>query len=115
MKRRAPWLLLTLVVLTGAFLEYIESASSSSYSPNMAPPLSLNVNSTADILNPGAGVVTLRSAIVAANADVSANPSIINLQPGTTYNLTLANATQENAAASGDLDLTTSLHMVTIV
>src|SRR5258708_7941761 len=61
------------------------------------------------------GVVTLRSAIVAANADVSANPSIINLQPATTYNLTLTNATQENAAATGDLDITTTLHSVTIV
>jgi len=81
----------------------------------MAPPLILNVNSTADILSPPAGVVTLRSAIAAANADVSANPAVINLQPGTTYNLTLTNATQENAAATGDLDITTTLHTVTIV
>src|SRR5678816_3204535 len=115
MKRRLVWSLLTLVVLTFAFQKYIQSASSSLSSPNMAPPLTLNVNSTADILSPPAGVVTLRSAIAAANADVSANPTIINLQPATTYNLTLTNATQENAAATGDLDITTNLHTVTIV
>ncbi|HEY0380569.1 MAG TPA: choice-of-anchor Q domain-containing protein [Pyrinomonadaceae bacterium] len=58
---------------------------------------------------------SLRGAIIAANADLSADPVIINLQPATTYNLTLANATQENAAATGDLDITTGLHPVTIV
>src|SRR6185295_1451081 len=36
-------------------------------------------------------------------------------QSATTYNLTLANATQENAAATGDLDITTAIHSVTIV
>ena len=45
---------------------------------------------------------SLRGAIIAANADASADPSIINLQPATTYNLTLANASQENAAVTGD-------------
>ena len=58
---------------------------------------------------------SLRGAIIAANADVSADPVIITLQPATTYNLTLTNATQENAAATGDLDITTALHTVTIV
>ncbi|HXI62282.1 MAG TPA: hypothetical protein VNF70_06205, partial [Pyrinomonadaceae bacterium] len=58
---------------------------------------------------------SLRGAIIAANADLSATPVIINLQAGTTYSLTLANATQENAAATGDLDITTTLHPVTIV
>jgi hypothetical protein len=57
---------------------------------------------------------SLRGAIIAANADASANPVIIILQAGTTYNLTLANATQENAAATGDLDITTTAHSVTI-
>jgi hypothetical protein len=57
---------------------------------------------------------SLRGAIIAANADLSADPVIINLQPATTYNLTLSNATQENAAATGDLDITTILHSVTI-
>jgi len=114
MKRKVAWSLLTLIVLAGAFLKYNQSVSSSSRATNMAPPLTLNVNSTADILSPPAGVVTLRSAIAAANADVSANPTIINLTIPGSYNLTLANATQENAAASGDLDITTTLHTVTI-
>jgi hypothetical protein len=56
----------------------------------------------------------LRGAILAANADAGADPVIIDLQPATTYNLTLTNGTQENAAATGDLDITTSLHTVTI-
>ena len=103
MKRRLVWSLLTLVVLAFGFQKYIQSASSSSSNMNLAPPLTLNVNSTADILSPPAGVVTLRSAIAAANADVSANPAIINLTIPGTYNLTLSNATQENAAATGDL------------
>ena len=58
---------------------------------------------------------SLRRAIISANADVTATPVIINLQPATIYNLTLTNATQENAAATGDLDITTSLHSVTVV
>jgi hypothetical protein len=58
---------------------------------------------------------SLRGAVIAANTDLGANPVVINLQPTTTYNLTLTNAAQENAAATGDLDVTTSLHMVTIV
>src|SRR4030095_9180919 len=115
MKTKIALSLLTLVVLAATFLKYTQSASSSSYTPNMAPPLSLNVNSPADVLSPGAVVVTLRSAIAAANADVSATPSVINLQPATTYNLTLANATQENADATGDLDITTTAHKVTII
>jgi len=57
----------------------------------------------------------LRSAIIAANSDPGATPIIINLQAATTYNLTLTNATQENAALTGDLDITTTLHPVTIV
>ncbi|MDQ5836189.1 MAG: hypothetical protein M3379_05345 [Acidobacteriota bacterium] len=57
---------------------------------------------------------SLRGAIRAANADLSANPLVILLKPATTYNLTLTNATQENAAATGDLDITTTLHTVTI-
>jgi hypothetical protein len=54
----------------------------------------------------------LRGAIIAANA--SGAPVTINLKPATTYSLTLANATQENAAATGDLDITTN-QTVTIV
>src|SRR5262249_30614583 len=119
MKTRIVWVLLTLIVSAGALLGHMLSPSSrpssTSLSQNMSPPLALNVNSTADILNPPAGTVTLRSAIVAANADLSATPAIINLTVPGTYNLTLTNATQENAAASGDLDITTTLHTVTII
>src|SRR5215813_2800441 len=115
MKRQVAWSLLIIVVLAGAFLLHPRSASSSPPAVVMPPPSTINVNSAADILSPPAGVVTLRSAIAAANADLSATPVVINLQPGTTYSLTLANATQENAAATGDLDITTTLHPVTIV
>jgi len=114
MKRKIAWSLLALLVLAGAFLTHTRSASSSPSSPNMAPPTVFNVNSTADILSPPAGTVTLRSAIVAANADVSGNPAVINLTVAGTYTLTLANASEENAAASGDLDITTTNHSVTI-
>jgi len=57
---------------------------------------------------------SLRGAIIRANTNPSADPVVINLQPATTYGLTLTNAAQENAAATGDLDITTSLHPVTI-
>src|SRR5215831_12378187 len=114
MKRTIAGSLVALVVLAVAFLTHTRSAASNPPSSMMAPPLTLNVNSTADILNPPAGVVTLRSAIVAANADVSGNPSVINLTVPGTYTLTLANANEENAAMSGDLDITTTNHSVTI-
>src|SRR5262245_19954218 len=94
-------LLLMLIIFVGAFLNHTQSASSSPIpaASMMAPPVVFNVNSTADILSPPAGVVTLRSAIVAANADPGASPVIINLTVAGTYSLTLDNATQENAAA----------------
>jgi hypothetical protein len=57
---------------------------------------------------------SLRGAVINANADLGATAIVINLDAGTTYNLTLSNATQENAAATGDLDITTTLHSVTI-
>jgi hypothetical protein len=113
MKRKVALSLSMLVVSACAFLTYTQSASSSPPSPNMAPLLMFNVNSTADIFSPGSGTVTLRSAIAAANADPSANPSVINLPPGT-YSLTLTNAAEENADVTGDLDITTTLHSVTI-
>src|SRR5262249_32197862 len=115
MKRTIAGSLVALVVLAGAFLTHTRSAASNPSSPIMAPPNIINVNSTADILSPGGGMVTLRSAIAAANADLTANPAVINLTVPGTYNLTLTNATQENAAATGDLDITTTLHTVTIV
>jgi len=126
--------LLTLVVLVGAFLSYTQNASSNSSNPqiavpraalgssNLFPPLTttFTVDRTDDTAaatacTPADNDCSLRGAIIAANADVSADPVIINIEPATTYNLTLTNATQENAAATGDLDITTSLHSVTIV
>ncbi len=134
MKRKTPWSLLALSVLVCAFLMYTPSASSSSTNqliavPQAVPatsnlmlpvPITLNVDRTDDTAAATACTAapndcSLRGAIIAANADLGADPVIINLQPATTYNLTLANATQENAAATGDLDITTGLHSVTIV
>jgi hypothetical protein len=69
----------------------------------------------ASACTPSPNDCSLRGAIINANADVSGMPLTINLQPATTYNLTLTNAAQENAAATGDLDITTTDHTVTIV
>ena len=134
MKRKIAWSLLMLVVLVGASLKYTRSAYSSSSKQRIAAPravpatsnLILPVVTTLDVDrtdDTAAATVcsalpndcSLRGAIIAANADASMTPVIINLQPATTYNLTLANATQENAAATGDLDITSSFHPVTIV
>jgi hypothetical protein len=133
MKRKVAWSLITLVVLVGAFLKYTQSASSSSSNQRIAVPRAVpetsnlipvfattfDVDRTDDTAAATACTVapndcSLRGAIIAANTDVTANPVIINLQPATTYNLTLTNATQENAAATGDLDITTTLHTVTV-
>jgi hypothetical protein len=133
MKRTVTWSLLMLVVLVGATLKYTQSASSSSVNQHIAVPRAVpetsnlipafattfDVDRTDDTAAATACTVapndcSLRGAIIAANADVTATPVVINLAPGTTYNLTLTNATQENAAATGDLDITTALHAVTI-
>src|ERR1700733_5265816 len=53
-------------------------------------PATFNVNSTADIVSPPAGVVTLRSAIAAANATPGGNT--INLTVPGTYLNTLGSA-----------------------
>ncbi len=133
MKRKVVWSLLTTVVLVGGLLSYTPSASSSSSnqqvvlrtSPQISNLMLLPLTTTFDVdrtddtaaataCTAAPNDCSLRGAIIAANADVSADPVVINLQPATTYNLTLANATQENAAATGDLDVTTILHTVTI-
>ncbi|HYX31147.1 MAG TPA: choice-of-anchor Q domain-containing protein, partial [Pyrinomonadaceae bacterium] len=57
---------------------------------------------------------SLRGAIIASNANAGATPIIIKLKSATTYNLTLTNATQENGALTGDLDITTTAHPVII-
>src|ERR1043166_4439103 len=72
-------------------------------------------NAAASACTGAANDCSLRGAIIKANADLTANSFVINLQASTTYNLTLTNATQENAAATGDLDITTTLHSVTII
>src|SRR6185503_1888178 len=105
----------TLILLfVAAFLNFSPSAAS--------PPLVTTFDVDRNDDNAGASACTaapndcsLRGAILAANADLNADPVTINLQPATTYNLTLTNVTQENAAATGDLDITTTLHSVTIV
>lgn len=133
MKRKLAWSLITLVVLIGATLKYTRSASSSSSDQRLAVrravpetfnlllplPTTFDVDRSDDTAaatacTAAANDCSLRGAIIRANTNLSADPVIINLQPGTTYNLTLANATQENAAATGDLDITTTLHTVTI-
>jgi hypothetical protein len=133
MKRNVVWSLLTFVALVAAFLN-IETVSSSSSKQKVAGPRA--VSETSNLILPfvttfdvdrtddaaaatactaAANDCSLRGAIIAANTDLSADPVIINLQPATTYSLTLTNATQENAAVTGDLDITTTLHSVTIV
>src|SRR5262245_31624347 len=75
-------------------------------------PASLAPTSLADSVT--TGVSTLRNAIIAANADTSADDFTITLRVGT-YKLTRRSvAGQENAAASGDLDVTTTVHKVVI-
>lgn len=133
MKRKIALSLLTLVILVGASLMVTQSEASRSSNqpiavslafPKTGAPLpvfatTFNVDRTDDTAAATACTAapndcSLRGAIIAANADAGATPIIINLQAATTYNLTLTNATQENAALTGDLDITTSLHSVTI-
>lgn len=118
MKRKITWSILALVVLVVALLNFTGSASLSA--PAMPFTTSLDVDRTDDTAAATACTVapndcSLRGAIIAANANASADPVVINLQPATTYNLTITNANQENAAASGDLDITSTVHPVTIV
>ncbi|HEV3444279.1 MAG TPA: DUF4214 domain-containing protein [Gemmataceae bacterium] len=63
-------------------------------------PAVFNVNSLADILNPGPGVVTLRSAIQAANATPGGNT--INLTLPGTYMITLPGTPGEADNAAGE-------------
>ena len=137
MKRTIPWALLVIAALVGVSVEFSQTVSSSSLSnhpfisrptsakpPNLNPffATTFNVDRTDDTAAVAARACTgaandcsLRGAIIAANSAAGATPIIINLQPATTYNLTLTNATQENSALTGDLDITTTLHSVTIV
>jgi hypothetical protein len=118
MKRKITWSIMTLFVLFALFLNFTPGAASRAALMPFAT--TFDVDRTDDTAAASACTVapndcSLRGAIIAANADPNADAVIINLQPATTYNLTLTNATQENAAATGDLDITTSLHSVTLV
>jgi hypothetical protein len=120
MKRKITWSVLTLgILLGGVFLNFTQHAASNSAIPLPLFITTFDVDRTDDLAGASACTVapndcSLRGAIIAANSDPNADPVVINLQPGTTYNLTLTNATQENNAATGDLDITTALHSVTI-
>jgi hypothetical protein len=69
-----------------------------------AIPAIINVNSLADILSPGAGVVTLRSAIQSANTTAVSN--IINLTVPGTYKIALLGTAQEDDNAAGEFAYT---------
>jgi hypothetical protein len=66
-----------------------------------------------DSNTPGAG--SLRDAVISANADTGTTTDTIKLQAGT-YTLSIANVSgqQENAAQTGDLDLTSTTHKLII-
>ena len=64
-------------------------------------PATIVVTTTADIINAGDGVISLREAIIQANTN--AGHDIIQLSAGT-YTLTLTGA-GDDAAATGDLDI----------
>ena len=135
MKSKGLLSVLALMVLAGASLKFTQTVSSSSRrTPSVAAnsfaaapaPIpffatTFNVDRTDDTAALAARACTaaandcsLRGAIIAANTAGGATPIIIKLKSATTYNLTLTNATQENGALTGDLDITTTAHSVTI-
>jgi predicted outer membrane repeat protein len=65
-------------------------------------PSTFNVNSTADMLNPTGGIMTLRSAIQMANETPGSNT--INLTVPGTYKITIPGAGEDNNA-TGDFDI----------
>src|SRR5262249_57652268 len=67
-------------------------------------PAVFNVNSTVDILAPTPGVVTLRSAIQAANAISDPAGNFINLTIAGTYKLTIPGTGEDNNV-TGDFDI----------
>jgi hypothetical protein len=68
-------------------------------------PAVFSVNSLADVLNPGPGVVTLRSAIQAADTNGQTSNTIYLTLPGT-YRITLPGAAQEIDNAAGEFAIT---------
>ncbi len=75
-------------------------------------PAVFNVNSTADILDPAAGVVTLRSAIEAANATPGGNT--INLTVAGNYMITLPGTPGEVDNAAGEFAISSAGGNLTI-
>jgi hypothetical protein len=118
MTRNVLFSLLAVSILSFPFLGHTRIAASRFRERKLLPlATTLTVDRNDDVA--GAMACTsapndcsLRGAVRSSNA--SATDVIINLQPGTTYNLTLSSATQENAAATGDLDIVASNHAVTI-
>jgi hypothetical protein len=76
-------------------------------------PAVFNVNSLADILNPGPGVVTLRSAIQQANATPGGNT--INLTVPGDYRITLLGTPGETDNADGEFSILPTGGNLTIV
>jgi len=133
MKRKIALSLVAIVVLVGSSPMYTRSASSDSSNqllatlrdaaatPNLMPAFvtTLSVDRSDDVAAASACTAapndcSLRGAVRKANTTPGPDPVVINLKPATTYNLTISNANQENAAATGDLDITTSQHSVTV-
>lgn len=133
MKIKLALLSLTIIALVSASPQDTPNASSNSsdelpamlrnaaVTSNLEPAFvtTLSVDRTDDVAaasacTAAANDCSLRGAVRKANTTPGPDPIVINLLPATTYNLTLSNANQENAAATGDLDITTSQHSVTI-
>jgi hypothetical protein len=109
-KRKFTWSTLSLTVLFAVLLSFTQTTASHPSTPRpfvesafLTPfATTFDVDRTDDTASASACTAapndcSLRGAIIAANADLNADPVTINLQPGTTYNLMLTNATQENS------------------
>ena len=79
-----------------------------------AVPAVFNVNSLADILNPGPGVVTLRSAIQAADTGADTT-NTINLLVSGDYKITLRGTPGETDNAAGEFAITPQAGNLTIL
>jgi hypothetical protein len=132
MTRKTFRSILASLILVGAFLSFPERAFLSS--PNQTGASSRAHTQMFPLLMPLTTILTvdrtddafvatcsaapndcsLRGAIINSNGNIGADPVIIDLQPMTTYNLTLTNAVQENLSITGDLDIIADTHPVTI-
>ena len=77
--------------------------------------LAFTVNMTSDGITGGTSSGTLRDGIIATNNDTTGGADSITLSAGT-YTLSIANSSSqhENAARSGDLNITNTSHTLTI-